>query len=118
MRQIAKLLPGLPDPAPLAAFLPKIDRDAPTRALRCRVAAATTLVAGLELARNGGLALDQDADWVSIRVTRRGDGQPIANAFRTGGVTAAREANGSAAACMSERHMMSSTVGERYGVLA
>jgi segregation and condensation protein A len=74
MRQIAKLLPGLPDPAPLAAFLPKIDRDAPTRALRCRVAAATTLVAGLELARNGGVALDQDAGWMSIRVTRRETG--------------------------------------------
>jgi hypothetical protein len=35
--------------------------------LRSRVAVSSTLVAGLELARAGTLALDQDAPWTSIR---------------------------------------------------
>jgi segregation and condensation protein A len=71
MRRIARLLPDLTEPAPLAAFLPRIDRDAAKRTLRCRVAVASTLFAGLELARNGALTLEQDADWTPIRVSRR-----------------------------------------------
>ena len=71
MRRLAHLLPGLTEPAPLAAFLPRIDNDAAKRTLRCRVAVASTLFAGLELARNGALTLDQDADWTPIRVSRR-----------------------------------------------
>jgi segregation and condensation protein A len=71
MRQIARLLPGLTEPVPLAACLPRIESDAAKRALRCRVAVASTLFAGLELARNGALTLDQDADWVPIQVFRR-----------------------------------------------
>jgi segregation and condensation protein A len=71
MRRLAHLLPGLTEPAPLAAFLPRIDNDAAKRTLRCRVAVASTLFAGLELARNGALMLDQDADWTPIRVSRR-----------------------------------------------
>jgi segregation and condensation protein A len=71
MRRIAHVLPGLTEPAPLAAFLPRIDRDAAKRTLRCRVAVASTLFAGLELARNGALTLDQDADWAPVRVCRR-----------------------------------------------
>ena len=39
--------------------------------MRCRVAVATTLVAGLELARDDALTLDQDADWTPIRVSCR-----------------------------------------------
>jgi len=74
--QILRLLPGLSEPGPLAVFLPEIDSDGPKRMLRCRVAVASTLFAGLELARNGTLALDQDADWMPIRVTRRDNGDP------------------------------------------
>jgi segregation and condensation protein A len=44
------------------------------RALRCRAAIASTLIAGLERARDGALVLDQDADWRPIRVTRRASG--------------------------------------------
>jgi segregation and condensation protein A len=62
MRQIARLLPGLTEPVPLAACLPRIESDAAKRTLLCRVAVASTLFAGLELARDGGLTLDQDAD--------------------------------------------------------
>ncbi len=71
IRQMSRLLPGLTEPAPLADFLPRIDRDAEKRTLRCRVAVASTLVAGLELARDHALTLDQDADWTPIRVVRR-----------------------------------------------
>jgi segregation and condensation protein A len=70
MRQIASLLPGLTEPTPLAAFLPRIDNEAAKRALRCRVAVASTLIAGLELARGGALSLEQDGDWKPIRVSR------------------------------------------------
>ena len=55
----------------LAALLPAINGDDPGRTLRCRAAVASTLVAGLELARDGALALDQDAAWTDIRVSRR-----------------------------------------------
>lgn len=66
-------LAALPDDTKLAALLPPIDGDDPGKALRCRAAVASTLVAGLELARDGALALDQDAAWADIRVSRRGD---------------------------------------------
>jgi len=64
-------LAALPDGSPLAAFLPAIDGDVPGRVLRCRAAVASTLVAGLELARDGALALEQDATWAPIRVRHR-----------------------------------------------
>jgi segregation and condensation protein A len=71
IRQMSRLLPGLTEPAPLADFLPTMDSNAAKRTLRCRVAVASSLVAGLELARSGALTLDQDADWAPIRVSRR-----------------------------------------------
>ena len=64
MRQ---LLGALPDGSPLTAFLPKVGGAEPGRALRCRVAMSSTLVAGLELARTGDLTLDQDAPWTPVR---------------------------------------------------
>jgi segregation and condensation protein A len=79
MRQFARLLPERPDGCPLAAFLPTIPHDAPARALRCRVAVATTLLAGLELARDGAVLLDQAADWMPIHVTRRANGETVAD---------------------------------------
>lgn len=60
-------------PVPPAGFLPVIDGDEPGRTLRCRAGVASTLVAGLELARDGALALAQDAAWSDIRVNRRDD---------------------------------------------
>jgi segregation and condensation protein A len=79
MGQFGRLLPELADDSPLAAFLPTIPRDAPARALRCRVAVATTLLAGLELARDGAVLLDQAADWMPIHVTRRANGETVAD---------------------------------------
>ncbi len=66
--RVEKLLPTLPDGSPLEQFLPRIAADEPRRVLRCRVAVSNTLVAGLELARNGALALDQKELWSQIRI--------------------------------------------------
>jgi segregation and condensation protein A len=73
LARVSQLLPVLPDGSPLAAYVPPIPQDVPARARRCRVAVASTLIAGLERARDGALLLDQDADWMPIRVTRRVD---------------------------------------------
>jgi segregation and condensation protein A len=40
---------------------------------------ASTLIAGLEHARDGALSLHQDPDWMPIRVTRRMDDDPHAD---------------------------------------
>jgi segregation and condensation protein A len=77
LRRFARLLPERPDGGPLAGFLPTIPRDAPARALRCRVAVATTLLAGLELARDGTVWLEQAADWTPIQVTGRANGEAV-----------------------------------------
>ena len=66
----------LPDGSPLVAHVPPNPGTVPARALRCRVAVASTLIAGLERARDGALLLEQDADWMPIRVIRRVDADP------------------------------------------
>jgi segregation and condensation protein A len=79
LARVARLLSELPDGSPLAAYLPPIPQDVPARALRCRAAMASTLIAGLERARDGALLLDQEADWGAIRVTRRAKDDPVAD---------------------------------------
>jgi segregation and condensation protein A len=71
--RIEQFLQTLPDGGPLAAFLPPIAGAEPARTLRCRAALSSTLIAGLELAREGTLALDQDAAWRPIRLRPRDD---------------------------------------------
>lgn len=44
---------SIPEGSALAAFLPRIGAAAPDRELRCNAAPASTLLAGLKLARNG-----------------------------------------------------------------
>ena len=63
--------------AALAAFLPEVPVDTPNRELRCRVAVAGTFLAGLELTREGSVAVEQEMVWASIQV-RRGEG-PISS---------------------------------------
>jgi hypothetical protein len=63
----------------LVAFLPTIPHAAPARAVRCRVAVATTLLAGLELARDGTVLLHQAADWTLIHVRNRANGEAVAD---------------------------------------
>jgi segregation and condensation protein A len=73
--RLDQLLGELPDGSPLTAFLPAIGGEDPGRTLRCRAAVSSTLIAGLERARDGALTLDQAAEWTPILV-RRGDRQP------------------------------------------
>jgi segregation and condensation protein A len=80
---LRQLLAAMPDGGPLAAFLPAIDGDDPGRPLRCRAAIASTLVAGLELARDGALALEQAAAWTPIQVRHRRD-RPVGEAVVAG----------------------------------
>jgi segregation and condensation protein A len=79
LAHVTRLLDGLPDGSPLTEFVPRIPPDAPARALRRRAALASTLIAGLELARDGALTLEQEADWMPIRVTRRASDEPLAD---------------------------------------
>jgi len=69
--RIKTMLDGLPDGGSLSTFLPKIDVAAPDRELRCRAAVASTLLAGLELARQGTLMVEQEVPWASIAVHPR-----------------------------------------------
>lgn len=65
--RIRELLPELgEDGGELRVFLPSVAVDAPERAMRCRAAVASTFVAGLELAREGHLALDQASAWEPV----------------------------------------------------
>ena len=54
--------------AALAAFLPEVPDDAPERELRCRTAVAGTFLAGLEMAREGCIAVEQDVAWSPIHL--------------------------------------------------
>ena len=61
MARIRQLLPDLGvDGGALPMFLPVVPADAPERERRCRAAVAGTLMAGLELAREGAIMLRQD----------------------------------------------------------
>jgi segregation and condensation protein A len=76
LARLDQLLGELPDGSPLTAFLPAIGGEDPGQALRCRAAVSSTLIAGLERARDGALTLDQAAAWTPILV-RRVDGREI-----------------------------------------
>jgi len=69
--RIQAMIAERPDGGTLRSFLPKIDATAPDRERRCRAAVASTLLAGLELARQGDVALDQEVPWASIAVYPR-----------------------------------------------
>ena len=66
--RICRLLPTLPPGSTLELFLPEVAGSGPPAALRRKAAHAATLIAGLELARDGGITLDQQALWQPIRV--------------------------------------------------
>ena len=66
--RIGRLLPTLAQGATLEVFLPEIAGSGPPAALRRKAAHAATLIAGLELARGGGITLDQQALWQPIQV--------------------------------------------------
>ena len=62
----------LPNGSPLVAYLPPL-APGPDAGLRRRAALASTLVAGLELARDTVVTLEQNAPSAVIRVSRRHD---------------------------------------------
>ena len=66
--RIITLLPQRPDGARLEVFLPEVAGQGAGRPLHRPAALAATLVAGLELARGGGVTLDQADAWGSISV--------------------------------------------------
>jgi len=66
--RITRLLPELPDGSALTRFLPQVAPELPQYDLRCRSAVASTLVAGLELAREGQLTLGQEESFGAIGV--------------------------------------------------
>jgi segregation and condensation protein A len=69
LARLRRLLPGLPDGAPLERFLPEPGGDdAPDAALLRRAALASTLLAGLELCRDGAAALSQAKVFDTINI--------------------------------------------------
>ncbi|WP_284943624.1 segregation and condensation protein A [Acidisoma cladoniae] len=56
-----------PEGGELSAFLPVLLADVANRELRARAAVASTLLAGLELAREGVLAIEQEKDYGPMR---------------------------------------------------
>jgi segregation and condensation protein A len=73
LSRLRQLLGVLPDGSQLPAFLPQLGTEEPDSVLRARAALSSTLIAGLELARDGVLALDQDTAWTPVRVRRHED---------------------------------------------
>jgi segregation and condensation protein A len=72
--RILQLLAQAPDDAPLDRFLPEIPIQAEIETpaplpLRRRAAVASTLIAGLELARDGVVALHQPAPFATITLS-------------------------------------------------
>jgi segregation and condensation protein A len=67
--RITRML-GAADEGELATFLPRVDGDGPEHELRCRAALASTLVAGLELARAGTISMLQEQDPGPILIQR------------------------------------------------
>ena len=68
---IRTMLAQTPGGGELQSFLPKVGRNEPDYALKARAAVATTLIAGLELAREGEITLQQDQAFSTIRVGAR-----------------------------------------------
>jgi segregation and condensation protein A len=66
IERIIRLLREQPDGLPLARCLPVVPPEAADRPLRLRAALASTLVAGLELAREGKLEVDQASTFGAI----------------------------------------------------
>jgi segregation and condensation protein A len=79
IRHMSQRLATLPDGSRLDAYLPAL-ADGPDRPLRLKAALASTVLAGLELARAEVLLLEQDSAWSEIRVTGRRDGVAAAAA--------------------------------------
>ena len=70
LTRIRAALADDPEGGELPRFLPAIRADTPQRELRARAAVGSTLLAGLELAKQNAARLDQGAPFGTIRVSR------------------------------------------------
>ncbi len=68
LARLRRLLPTVPQGAALERFLPDIAAGGPDAALRRRAALASTLLAGLELSREGAASLSQGEGFGAIVV--------------------------------------------------
>jgi segregation and condensation protein A len=68
--RIREMLAAHPEGGAITAFLPLLPPEAPYRALKARAAVASTFLAGLELAREGGLTLEQDLAFGTVHISR------------------------------------------------
>ncbi len=59
LERIQKMLPDFPDGAPMVVFLPGVPTDGSNRILKARAAVASSFAAGLELAKQELLSLEQ-----------------------------------------------------------
>ena len=82
LARIRVVLAEHPDGGELNRFLPAIAADVPDRTLQARAAVASTLVAGLELARERVLSLEQAEDFGTVTMVS-------ATVREEGGATAA-----------------------------
>jgi len=74
--RIGKVLDAAADGkgAELRVFLPRIGPATSERELRCKAAVASTLLAAMELARDGSLLLEQGGSWTAIQAQHRKPG--------------------------------------------
>jgi segregation and condensation protein A len=72
LARIRALLSEQPEGGDLRKFLPTIAADAPDRTFRARAAVASTLVAGLELAREGVVDIRQTRDFDPVTMAAAG----------------------------------------------
>ncbi len=70
--RVQQRLAALPDGSPMTDYLPPTQGNDQTP-LRRRAAVASTLIAGLMLAQDGQLSLDQDGTWQPIRLRNSDD---------------------------------------------
>ena len=66
--RITRMLEARPEGGTLTSFLPQVHERGADKQLRCRAAVASTFLAGLELAREGVLVLQQDQAWREIEL--------------------------------------------------
>ena len=76
MARIRAVMEASEEEVAVAALLPSIEADVAGRTLRCRAAVASTLVASLELCRDGLLEVRQTAPWTPITVARAASKPP------------------------------------------
>ena len=68
--RVRQRLAALPDGSPMTDYLPPVGGG--QTPLRHRAAVASTLIAGLMLAQDGKLTLEQDSTWRAIQLLQRG----------------------------------------------